>query len=250
MSCVSLARTSSSPGLGLDQINRLLAPLNAQKRIEWMLEYLPGRHALSSSFGMQSAVMLHLVNAIAPGTPVIFIDTGYHFPETYRFVDDLTARLNLNIKVYQSSLSPAWQEARYGQRWEQGLDGIRRYNLDNKVEPMRRALDELGVSSWLSGLRRVQSRSRQAIAIADCQWNRYKVHPITDWQDRDIHRYLVRHGLPYHPLREQGYISIGDWHSTRSLKDIDNVEQARFFGLTRECGLHELPNSQDEPSMP
>lgn len=242
MSCVSLARTSSTPDI--DSVNRALESLSAEQRIEWMLEHLPGQHALSSSFGMQAAVMLHLVTAVAPGTPVIFIDTGYHFPETYRFVDDLTARLDLDIRVFRSPISPAWQEARQGKRWEQGLDGIRRYNHENKVEPMRRALEQLGVSNWLSGLRRSQSRTRANIALAECQWNRYKIHPIADWHDRDVHRYLVRHGLPYHPLREHGYISIGDWHSTRSLKDIDSVDQARFFGLTRECGLHELPAAQ------
>jgi len=238
MSCLSIAE--SSPDLTVDAINRVLEPLTAEKRIEWMLQNLPGQHALSSSFGMQAAVMLHLVTTVAPDTPVIFIDTGYHFAETYRFVDDLTARLNLDVKVFRSRISPAWQEARHGRRWEQGLDGIKRYNHENKVEPMRQALAQLDVSSWLSGLRRSQSRTRSAIAYAECQWDRYKVHPIADWHDRDVHRYLVRHGLPYHPLREQGYISIGDWHSTRSLKEIDNVEQARFLGLTRECGLHEL----------
>lgn len=238
MSCLSIA--GSSPRLKVNAINRVLEPLNAAQRVEWMLQNLPGQHALSSSFGMQAAVMLHLVTTVAPGMPVIFIDTGYHFAETYRFVDDLTARLNLDVKVFRSRISPAWQEARHGRRWEQGLDGIKRYNHENKVEPMRLALAQLDVSSWLSGLRRSQSRTRAGIAYAECQWDRYKVHPIADWHDRDVHRYLVRHGLPYHPLREQGYISIGDWHSTRSLKEIDNVEQARFLGLTRECGLHEL----------
>jgi phosphoadenosine phosphosulfate reductase len=224
----------------LASINRRLETLSAEQRVEWALGHLPGEHVLSSSFGVQSAVMLHLLNQAAPGIPVIFIDTGYHFAETYRFVDDLTERLGLNLQVYQSVVSPAWQEARHGKRWEQGLNGINQYNHDNKVEPMQRALRELEVKSWFSGLRRSQSASRTDVRLVDCRWNRYKIHPIADWTDRDIHRYLVRHELPYHPLRDQGYISVGDWHTTRALKDIDSPDQARFFGLTRECGLHEV----------
>lgn len=224
----------------LASINRRLETLSAEQRVEWALGHLPGEHVLSSSFGVQSAVMLHLLNQAAPGIPVIFIDTGYHFAETYRFVDDLTERLDLNLQVYQSVVSPAWQEARHGKRWEQGLNGINQYNHDNKVEPMQRALRELEVKSWFSGLRRSQSASRSDVRLVDCRWKRYKIHPIADWTDRDIHRYLVRHELPYHPLRDQGYISVGDWHTTRALKDIDSPDQARFFGLTRECGLHEV----------
>ena len=81
---------------------------------------------LTSSFGAQAAVSLHLVTRINPDIPVVLVDTGYLFPETYRFIDDLTARLKINLKVYRAELSPAWQEARYGQRWNQGLEGLER----------------------------------------------------------------------------------------------------------------------------
>ncbi len=236
MSCQ--AATIHSAGNDLGAINERLDAHSAQQRVEWALGHLPGEHVLSSSFGIQAALMLHLVNSVAPGIPVIFIDTGYHFAETYRFADDLSERLNLNLKIFRAEISPAWQEARYGKRWEQGLAGINSYNRDNKVEPMQRALDELQVGSWFSGIRRGQSDTRKRVRWVDCQWQRYKIHPIADWTDRDVHRYLVRHGLPYHPLRDQGYVSVGDWHTTRALKDIAHPDQARFFGLTRECGLH------------
>ena len=87
----------------------------------------------------------------------MLVDTGYFFPETYRFIDDLTARLKINLKVYRSATSAAWQEARHGQRWNQGLEGLDAYNQENKVEPMRRALRELGVNSSFAGLRRNQT---------------------------------------------------------------------------------------------
>lgn len=193
---------------------------------------------LSSSFGVQAALMLHLVGEVAPGLPVIFIDTGYHFAETYRFVDKLSERLEVNLKVYRPRLSAAWQEARHGRRWEQGRDGLERYNRDSKVEPMQRALGELRAGTWLSGLRRSQSATRAQLDFVTRQWRCIKVHPVADWSDRDVHAYLTRHALPYHPLRERGYVSIGDWHTTRSLSEVDSEDQARFFGLMRECGLH------------
>jgi phosphoadenosine phosphosulfate reductase len=183
--------------------------------------------------------MLHLVTRAAPGIPVVLIDTGYLFPETYRFIDELTMRLDLNLHTFRSESSPAWQETRWGRLWEQGLDGIERYNRVNKVEPMQRALAELRASTWFSGLRRQQAESRERIAPIEFQRGRYKVHPLFDWSDRDVHRYLKAHDLPYHPLWEQGYLSIGDWHTTRSLHEAGDAEGLRFFGLKRECGLHE-----------
>jgi phosphoadenosine phosphosulfate reductase len=137
-------------------------------------------------------------------------------------------------------LSSAWQEARFGKRWEAGIDGIEGYNRDNKVLPMERALDELNVGTWFAGIRRSQARSRKNIPIVESSGERWKVHPIADWSDRDVFDYLKKHDLPYHPLWEQGYLSIGDTHTTHSLADVSSSDETRFFGLKRECGLHEM----------
>jgi phosphoadenosine phosphosulfate reductase len=213
--------------------------LTARQRVEQALELLPGNHVLSSSFGAQSAVMLHLVNDVAPGIPVVLIDTGYLFAETYRFVDELTEKLKLNLKIYRSESSAAWQESRFGKLWDQGIEGIELYNRMNKKEPMDRALRELRAHTWFSGLRRSQANSRALTDPIEFKRGQYKVHPIFDWTDRDVGRYLKENGLPYHPLWEKGYLSIGDWHTTRSIAEVNNVEELRFFGLKRECGLHE-----------
>ncbi len=232
--CVEQSRRAAE-----DCANRHLAGLSAQARVAWALENLPANPVLSSSFGAQSAVMLHLVTRVQPDIPVILVDTGYLFPETYQFVDQLSESLNLNLKVYRPRMSPAWQEALYGKRWEQGLEGIEAYNRDNKVEPMERGLSELGAQTWFAGLRRGQSESRSQRQVVESAGDRWKVHPVVDWNDRDVHQYLQTHGLPYHPLWDQGYVSIGDWHTTRSLLEVDSIEETRFFGLKRECGLHE-----------
>lgn len=224
----------------IDQCNRRFAMLRAEQRVEWAFEHLPAKHVLSSSFGAQAAVSLHMVTSVDPNVPVVLVDTGYLFAETYRFIDELTQRLRLNLHVYRSELSAAWQEARYGKRWQQGRDGLERYNEDNKVEPMRRALGALQAGTWFAGLRRHQSRSRADIPFLAFSSGRWKVHPIADWSDRDIHTYLKRFDLPYHPLWESGYLSIGDHHSTKPIHEVSTVEQTRFFGLQRECGIHEI----------
>ncbi len=224
----------------LAELNSRLIAMSAGERVAFALQHLPGTHVLSSSFGAQAAVALHLVSQQSPHIPVLFIDTGYLFPQTYLFADALQARLKLNLVVYRSSLSPGWLEARHGRLWERGLQGIETYNALTKVEPMRQALRERQAGTWISGLRRAQSASRAHVPVLEIRDGRYKLHPLFDWTDRDVGRYLQQHELPYHPLWEQGYVSIGDWHTTRPIGDVDNVEQTRFHGLKRECGLHGL----------
>ncbi|MET0225078.1 MAG: phosphoadenylyl-sulfate reductase [Dokdonella sp.] len=222
----------------LEELNLWLEARDAQERVAWALASLPGEHVLSSSFGAQSAALLHLVTQQKSDIPVVLIDTGYLFPETYRFVDDLTERFALNLKVYRPQIGIAWMEARLGRLWEKGLDGIERYNHLRKVEPMRRALKELEARTWVAGLRRAQSESRRNIRVLELREGRWKIHPLADWNDRHVWDYAKAHELPYHPLWEQGYVSIGDVHTTRALRDGMRAEDTRFFGLKRECGLH------------
>lgn len=223
----------------LAPLNQELAAMSAPQRVRWALEHLPGAPVLSSSFGIQAAVMLHLVTQERADVPVILTDTGYLFPETYRFIDELTERLGLNLKVYQASHSSAWQEARYGQLWCQGEEGLSRYNQLNKVEPMQRALRELEASTWFSGLRRSQSESRDKLEVLGVQGGRFKFLPIIDWSNKDVHYYLKEFDLPYHPLWEQGYVSVGDVQTTAKWEPGMSEADTRFFGMKRECGLHE-----------
>ena len=218
--------------------NNWLEDQSAQVRIAWALKNLPREHAVSSSFGIQSAVMLHLMTEAVPDIPVLLFDTGYLFPETYRFVDELTERLSLNLKVFRADMTPAWQEARFGQLWEQGEEGLKQYNTMNKVEPMQRAMSQVGAGTWYSGLRRVQSDSRADRKILEFQHGRVKFHPIVDWSNRDVHFYLKDHDLPYHPLWEQGYVSVGDTHTSMKFDEGMREEDTRFNGMGRECGLH------------
>lgn len=235
----SLSPTMEDLPEDLKSLNEKLLKQNALERVQWAADLFGSRLVISSSFGIQAAVCLHLATQANPGIPVIFIDTGYHFPETYQFVDSLQEQLKLNLKVYRASLSPAWQEARNGKLWEQGLEGLAKYNYLNKVEPLHRAMAELGARGWIAGLRRQQAESRKNLSVLAIQKDWLKVHPILDWSNKDVHEYLTKYHLPYHPLWEQGYLSIGDTHSTQKWEEGMTEEQTRFFGLKRECGLHE-----------
>ena len=236
---ITAAEFAKDPDL-VQQINDWLGGVDAATRVRWSLANLPGPFALSSSFGAQAAVSLHLVATQQPDIPVIVVDTGYLFPETYQFIETLRQQLSLNIQTFSGAQSVAEFEAQHGKLWEKGREGLDQYLEIRKVEPMRRSLKELGINTWFAGLRRSQAESRARLNPLEVRDGRFKVHPIFDWSDRDVYLYLKAHGLPYHPLWDQGYISIGDWHSTKSLSEVENAEELRFSGLKRECGIHGL----------
>jgi phosphoadenosine phosphosulfate reductase len=226
------------PHPALAEWNQSLEKQTAIARAEWAMENLPGQFVLSSSFGIQSAVMLHLLTQVDSNIPVLITDTGHLFPETYRFIEQLTDRLNLNLQVYQAKESAAWQQAKYGDEWAQSDDALKAYNRRNKVEPLERGLSELNANTWFSGVRRQQSAHREGLSVVGTLRGRYKVHPIIDWSNKDVHEYLTKHNLPYHPLWDEGYVSVGDVHSTKPLTLGLTEEETRFGGGNRECGLH------------
>ena len=141
-------------------IDVALADRSAEQRVEFALQNLPGVHVLSSSFGAQAAVSLHLVTRLAPKIPVILVDTGYLFPETYQFVDTLSERLGLNLQVVRPAISPTWLEARHGKLWEQGIEGLELYGQIAKAEPIRRALREQDAVTVFCCSTRASCRSR------------------------------------------------------------------------------------------
>lgn len=239
--------TLEPPKLDLDQLNAELGDAKAKHLIKWADETFGQGLVMSTSFGIQSALMLHLVTSIVPNIPVIWVDTGYLHPETYRFAAQLTERLNLNLKVYQSPMSPARMEALYGKLWEkEDVESLNLYDQIRKVEPMERALKELGATAWLAGLRRNQTTHRQNLPRIGEQSGIYKILPVLDWHSRDVHHYLTEYDLPYHPLFDQGYMTVGDWHSSRPISLQDEHERdTRFQGVKQECGLH-LPKTSGE----
>lgn len=249
MSDVALlpSKMQAAPVLDLDAINREWGDADASSLVQWGHSTFGEGLVLSTSFGIQSAVMLHLVTQVVPTIPIIWVDTGYLPVETYRFAEELSARLDLNLKVYQSPLSPARMEALHGRLWEQqDVEALNRYDRIRKVEPMQRALSDLNATAWLTGLRSDQTDHRKSLDRVGQQGGRYKLLPILKWTSKDVYDYLVTHDLPYHPLFDMGYVTVGDWHSSRPITaDDDSERDTRFRGLKQECGLH-LPQSPEE----
>lgn len=232
----------------IDEINQQLSDhSSAEQVVQWASDTFAEGLVMTTSFGIHSAVMLHMVTRIIPDIPVIWIDTGYLPTKTYLFAEQLTERLNLNLKVYQSPLSPARMEALYGRLWAQNdVELLNRYDQIRKVEPMQRALQELKATAWLAGLRRSQTEHRKTLEFVSLQGTIYKVLPIINWHSKQVYEYLTAYDLPYHPLFDEGYVTVGDWHSSRPLTAIDeNERDTRFNGLKQECGIH-LPQNLGE----
>jgi phosphoadenosine phosphosulfate reductase len=222
-----------------------IAPLRAGERIRLLHERLGDHLVATTSFGIQAAVMLHLIHEHAPKIPIVFIDTGYLFPETYRYIEQLSCLLDkLDLRIYQPSVSAARMEALWGRLWEGGREDQDRYAMLTKIEPMNRALRETGADVWISGLRRSQSKTRSDRPFVERQKKTLKAYPILDWADAQVNLYFHQHDLPRHPLADQGYLTMGDWHSTRPATR-EEAELSRFNGEKYECGLHLASGSAD-----
>jgi phosphoadenosine phosphosulfate reductase len=218
-------------------LSSALAPLRAGERLRLLYEQLGDRLVASTSFGLQAAVMLRLIHEYAPKIPVVFIDTGFLFPETYQYAEKLTSMFDLDLRTYHPTVSAARMQALWGKLWDDGKDGADRYGLITKIEPMNRALRETGADVWLSGLRRSQSQTRVDRPFVEQQKRTVKAYPILDWADAQVDLYFHQNEIPRHPLAEKGYVTMGDWHSTRPAEDGDS-ESTRFNGEKYECGLH------------
>lgn len=237
-------------GVPIDRERALvdLQDLSPQERLAWGIETFGEGLALTSSFGIQSAVLLHMLSELAGGStvPVLWVDTGYLPPETYRYAAELQERLGFDLRVVQAGLSPARMEALHGRLWESGtVEDLELYNRLRKVEPLERGFAELGVRCWASGVRGGQTDHRSTMAVIDGVRGRWALRPLLAWSRRDVYYYMERHGLPQHPLFEQGYSTVGDWHSSGPDTASASGRATRFGGLKQECGIH-LPGLMGE----
>ncbi len=212
--------------------------LSTEERLLALYDQWGGKLVASTSFGIQSSVMLHLMSRHIPQVPIIFIDTGYLFPETYRYLETLKKRLKMNLHVYMPNYSAARMDALWGHASEEGKLEESRYANITKIEPMSRALEEFDAGVWISGVRRSQSSSRSKKQFIEKQNKITKVYPILDWSEKSINQYMQDHDLPVHPLKHKGYVTAGDVHNTKPLHEVSSAEETRFKGEKYECGLH------------
>ncbi len=197
--------------------------------------------ALVSSFGAESAVLLHLVAQIDKSVPLIFVNTQKIFGETLAYRDELAERLGfVDLRVYRPDPYLLAQKDATGLRWSYDPDGC--CNL-RKVEPLRRALG--GFDAWLSGRKGFQGKSRLALPRFEADEGRLKINPLADWDRPRLDAYFAEHKLPRHPLEAQGYPSIGCAPCTSRVLPGEDPRAGRWRGWDKiECGIH---NAADDP---
>ncbi len=236
-------RTDAASELDLERENRRLEGASAEERLAFAVERFGEGLLFTSSFGAQSAVLLHLWSRVAGALPVVFVDTGFSFSETLEYRDMLAERLRLTVRV----LRPDIAHDEFVQRWG---DSIQRDDPDfccgiNKVAPLAHVRSE--ARAWVSGLRRDQSATRADVAILELEPRPerpplVRVHPLATFTKKDVTEYLAAHGLPEHPLTRRRYLSIGCVPCTRAIDAAADGADERAgrwaWGTKTECGLH------------
>ena len=210
--------------------------LNPTERIQWAVNKFPDRIIASSSFGIESAALLHMISVAAPGLPIVFINTGFHFPETLTYKDQLADLLDLNIREVHPLESKDLFLANHGPQYETNPDFCCQRN---KVEPMQRALQ--GVDCWITGRRWDQGQSRRFVPVFEHDLDGlYKVNPVADWDYKQLASYLNRYKLPEHPLAARGFTSVGCEPCTVPAWNPGDRRSGRWFGHEKiECGIHQ-----------
>jgi len=199
------------------------------------------RLAVATSFQSSGMVILHLLGKLRPETPVLFLDPGFHFPETLAFRDRVADMWNLTLVNLTGSHGSSEKQSE--------IHGPELYRRDpdkccfiNKVEPLQRALEDF--DGWISGIRRDQSPLRAHTPIVEAQTlpsgnEVLKIHPLANWGRQDVQDYMIKHDIPSHPLLDQGYPSIGCWPCTKRVSAGDDERAGRWNGFSKtECGIH------------
>ncbi|MCC6766940.1 MAG: phosphoadenylyl-sulfate reductase [Deltaproteobacteria bacterium] len=210
--------------------------------LQWTVDRYAPDAVLTCSFQHEGVVLTHMLQSIAPATPVVFINTGYHFPETLAYRDLLVERLGFNLVEVAPAVGKEDVERAHG-------PDLFRHDPDrcceiNKVEPLRRALRN--VRAWMNGRRRDQAATRNALPVIEELKNGImKVNPLVRWRARDTYEYMQRHDLPLHPLFERGYASIGCAPCTRPVLAGEDERAGRWAGRDKiECGIHSAFNDR------
>ena len=225
-------------GFDLEKINAELEAKKPQAIVAWAVGEFAPRFAMTSSFGPESGVLLHMLSRVDPAVPVLFLETGYHFPETLEYKAKLAGLLGLTNVVdlrADEKEKAAFVAKHGGVPYEKDPDGCCHIN---KVEPLDRALKNY--DAWMSGIRRGQTDFRKSVRIVEeYEGGLYKISPLANFTSRDTWWYLKEHQIPQHPLFEKGYMSVGCWPCTRPIQAGDDERSGRWAGKNKkECGIH------------
>ena len=222
-------------------INQELEAKKPEEIIAWGVREFSGRIAMTSSFGPESGVLLHMVSRIDPSVPVLFLETGYHFPETLQYKEEIVRLFGLKnvVDLKADPKRKAEVVGKYeGVPYEKNPDLCCQIN---KVDPLDTMLQNYG--AWMSGIRRHQTDFRKAIRIVEeykkGEAELFKISPLAGLTSRELWWYLKEHNIPKHPLYDKGYLSVGCWPCTRPVQEGDDERSGRWAGKAKtECGIH------------
>ena len=218
------------------ELNALYGRRDAAAIVDLALRDLfPGRVALMSSFGAESAVLLHIAATVDRNVPVVFLDTGKLFPETLAYRAELADRLRLtDVRSITPDRERLAELDRHGALWMTNPDMCCQIR---KTEPLKRALT--GFDAWFNGRKRFQNAVRSSLQVFEADGERIKINPLADWSSDDLRAYSERHRLPSHPLVSRGYPSIGCVPCTTKVEPGEDPRAGRWRGLEKaECGIH------------
>jgi phosphoadenosine phosphosulfate reductase len=229
----------------LNQLNELeiadaaarLEDAPAQEALIWAFERFKERVTIATGFGAEGVALIDMAVSINPKPDVFFLDTGFLFSETYDLRRRIEDRYRIEIRRSAASLTPEEQEAQFGPAlWARDADLCCRIR---KLEPLKAAL--AGRAAWATAIRREQTPERASALVVewDYQWRLVKINPLARWTRQNVWDYILANRVPYNPLHERGYPSIGCTHCTRAVTEGEHERAGRWAGLAkRECGLH------------
>jgi phosphoadenosine phosphosulfate reductase len=214
-----------------------LASATPQEILAWAAGRFGSKLTMATAFGAEGCCLIHMLAEIAPEIRIFNLDTGYQFDETLEVRERIKNRYGIEVEYVRPEMTVAEYEAEHGGP----LYRIRPDQCchDRKLVPLRRAV--VGYEAWISAIRRDQTSHRAAASVVgwDTKFDLVKVNPLFNWTRKDVWAFVVKHGVPYNPLHDQGYASIGCWPCTRPISEGEDERAGRWSGTgKKECGLH------------
>ncbi len=238
MSCMVEAISLSTPDEVLKELSDEFESCSPQEVLRWALAEFGHDVALATGFGAEGCVLVDMLARIDSRARIFYLDTDVLFPETYELRDHLVARYGVSFERHATPLTLDAQAARHGDKlWESNPNKCCQMR---KIEPLKTALS--GLTAWMTAIRRDQSpaRARAGIVERDAKFGILKINPLAAWSSRDVWNYIFKHDVPYNPLHDLGYTSIGCQPCTTPIAADEDPRAGRWRGKCKtECGLHQ-----------
>lgn len=227
----------------LADVAAILEAGEPETALQWSFEEFGASVTIATGFGAEGVALIDMAVKLNPSVDVFFLDTAFLFPETYELRRRIEDRYQIPIRAYQTDLTPEQQELDFGaELWSRDPDLCCRLR---KLEPLRKALQYR--RAWITAIRRDQTFERSAARVVewDYQWQLVKINPLVRWTIEQVREYISRNDVPYNPLHDRGYPSIGCTHCTVAVRDSDSDRAGRWAGRTKkECGMHWTPGTR------